>query len=347
MRLILIVGFLFLGSVYILAGLSTDMFTGTQQNAYDAGNVIQGLAVPTTIAYSSTVGSVSRKATSVFGYDANEILDYNTQTIGSLDIKPLRDGIQFKSKLTVEQYQILIKGWLNSIYDNKFDSNAWALKYFIRALAELVFSNKGYLSAVDFNCVLNGFENYRKLDNCITKLELSSRIKYSLAKLFAAGCVYTRFIDDKFTIEAVDIIKKIPTDCVLYHMEEQSEELMQEGKIADIGSDTMLAPDKKSNSQNFARDQLGNFIGYQHGENLYYICMSYYDNFKDLSLEKQIKVVNQIYSYNPTLMEAPSIKTKRYCWDYLIDCFYPKKNPEVMKYCLRGYVNWVLLPESI
>jgi hypothetical protein len=343
MRLILIIVILCLTSVTVLAKISSNIFTGTQQNDY--GNIIQGVATPTTV-YSSTIGGVSRKATSVFGYDENEILDSSTQKIGPLDIKPLQAGIQFKTRLTVEQYQILIKNWLNSIYNNRFNSKAWALKYFIRGIAELTFSNKGYLSTADFNSILSGFENYRKIDSCIAKLELSSRIKYSLAKLFAAGCIYTRFIDYDFTLNAIEIIKKIPKDCVLYHMEEQSEELMQEGKIADVGSDTMLSPDESS-KQNLICDQLGNFVGYEHGENLYYICMSHYDNFKDLPLDKQIKIVNQIYSYNPTLMEAPPIKRKRYCWDYLINYFYPEKNPEVMKYCVRSYVNWVLLPETL
>jgi hypothetical protein len=344
MRLIFTVVFLCLISVSGLAGF-LDSLTGTQSAVSSS---VQGAVNSTTASSSVGIGSVSRKTTSVFGYDKNEVLDYSTQGIGSLDIKPLQVGLQFKTKLTVEQYQILIKDWLNNAYDNKFDSKAWVLKYFVRALAEFIFSNKGYLSTTDFNTVLSGFENYRQIDSCITKLELSSPIKYSLAKLFAAGCVYTRFIDKNFILKAMDIIKKIPKDCVLYHMEEQSEELMQEGKIADVGSDTMLSPDNKSSNQNLTRDQLGNFVGYEHGENLYYICMSHYNNFKDLPLDKQIKIINQIYSYNPTLMEAHPIKRKRYCWDYFMDYFYPKKNPEVMKYCIRAYVNWVLLPpESI
>ena len=342
MRLILISVFLCLFSVSGLAEL-LDSIAGTQSAVF---NSVQS-SISSATAYSSGgIGSVSRNATSVFGYDENEVLDYSTQEIGSFDIKPLQAGVQFKTKLTIEQYQILVKNWLNNIYENKFDSNAWVLKYFVRTLAELAFSSKGYLSVTDFNAVLSGFKNYREINNCITKLELSSPIKYSLAKLFTAGCVYTRFIDRDFTLKAIDVIKKIPKDCVLYHMEEQSEELMQEGKIADIGSDTMLSPDKGM-KQNIERDQLGNFIGYEHGENLYYICMSHYSNFKDFSLDKQIKIINKIYSYNPTLMEAPPIKTKMYCWNYFIDYFYPKKNPEVMKYCVRAYVNWVLLPESI
>ena len=345
MKLVSIVIFLCLVSFSGLAEVSSDMFAGPKSAL---SNSIQGAisSASSVSAYSSTVGGVSRKSTSVFGYDKNEILDYSTQGIGGIDIKPLQTGLQFKTKLTVEQYQILIRGWLNNIYENKFNSKAWALKYFVRALAELTFSNKGYLSTTDFKFVLDGFENYRIIDICIAKLELSSRIKYSLAKLFAAGCVYTRFIDKELTIKTIDVIKKIPKDCVLYHMEEQAEELMQEGKIADIGSDTMLAPDN-TGSQRLDRDQLGNFVGHEHGENLYYICMSHYDNFKDLSLDKQIKIVNQIYSYNPTLMEAPSVKRKEYCWDYFMDYFFPQKNPEVMKYCVRGYVNWILLPESI
>lgn len=342
MKLVPIVILLCFASFSGLGEVSSGMFTGPQSAL---SNSIQGAidsASSGVSAYSSTIGGVSRKSTSVFGYDKNEVLDYSTQRIGSIGIKQLQTGLQFKTKLTVEQYQILIKGWLNNIYENKFNSKAWALKYFVRALAEFTFSNKGYLSTKDFNSVLDGFENYRVIDTCIAKLELGSRIKYSLAKLFAAGCVYTRFLDKDFTLKATDIIKKIPKDCVLYHMEEQAEELMQEGKIADIGSDTMLAPDNKS-----SQDQLGNFVGYEHGENLYYICMSHYDNFKDLPLDKQIKIVNQIYSYNPTLMQAPPIKRKGYCWDYFMDYFFPQKNPEVMKYCVRGYVNWVLLPESI
>lgn len=342
MKLIIILTFLSLISIPGLAGIF-DTFTTTQSTV---SSNIQGAIVSATTS-SSSRGSVGKKATSVFGYDENEVLDYSSQKIGSFDIKPLHNGIQFKTKLAVDQYQILIRGWLNNIYENKFNNKAWVLKYFIRALSELTFSNNGYLSATEFNCVLGGFEYYRKIDDCIEKLEVSSSIKYSLAKLFAAGCVYTRYIGKDIMSESINVIKKIPKDVVLYHMEEQSEELMQEGKIADVGGDTMLSPDNKSPNQVSIQDQLGNFIAYDHGENLYYICMSYYDNFKDLPRDRQIKIVNEIYSYNPTLMEAPPIKRKEYLWDYVIDYFYPMKNPEVMKYCVRGYVNWVLLPKSI
>ena len=322
---IIVSSFICFFSFSVFAGF-LDNFAGTQSVA-TLGNTQSAIGVSSAPSSSGVGKGISRKATSVFGYDPNEVLDYNTQKIGSFDIKPLEHGIQLKTKLTVEQYQILIKDWLNNIYENKFDSKAWVLMYFVRALAEMTFSNDGYFSTVNFNSVLTGFENYRKIDTCISKLGVSSAVKYSLAKLFAAGCVYTRYVDNAFAAEATDVIKKIPKGVVLYHMEEQAENLRQEGKITD--------------------EKLENFIGYDHGENLYYICASYYDNFKDLPKDKQIKIINQVYSYNPTLMEAPPIKRKMYFWNYLMDYFYPEKNPEVMKYCVRGYVNWVLLPKSI
>ncbi|MEI6055112.1 MAG: hypothetical protein WCR55_03555 [Lentisphaerota bacterium] len=289
---------------------------------------------------SSGVALKTRTMIEIVGIGKNEVLDYKSQEFEHFDIQPIKQDMLFKKGLSVIQYDILITGWLNSIYLNRFKTNVMALRYFSRGLAEYAYSYNGYISTDFYNQMINRYKNYLTIDIEIEKLQLTTDIKYSLAKLYAAGCVYAGEVTS--TSYAVDKISKIPKDTVLYHMQEQSGELYQEGKFSDAE-----AQDKPDDAKNLEKKDLGNFVGYDHGENLYYICLAYYPKFRDMPKSSQIKFVDAIYSYNPTLMLAPPVKRNEYAWNYFIDWIWPKTNPQLMKYCLKPYSNWVILPKTI
>lgn len=273
----------------------------------------------------------------ILGIGTNEKLDYATQEFTHFDITPIGQDMQLKRNLSVVQYDLLLTGWLDDIYKNRFRNNVWALKYFSRALAEFAYAYNGYISKEFYSRVIERYKRYLDIDNEIRKIEVKSDIKYSLAKLYAAGCIYTGEIKD--SKDALEKMSRIPHDASLYFMPEQADELYQEGtfttKESEMLTDTQVNKDKKV---------LGYYAGYEHGDNLYYVCLAYYPQFKEMRKSAQIKLVNDIYTYNPTLMISPPIKRGRYAWDYFLDCFWPEKNPQLMKYCLKPYCNWLILP---
>ncbi|HBM17035.1 MAG TPA: hypothetical protein DD381_11930 [Lentisphaeria bacterium] len=275
----------------------------------------------------------------IVGIGKTEKLDYSTQDFVHFEIHPIDNDLNFKENLSVDQYDLLLTGWLNSIYLNKFRNHVWALKYFARSLAEYAYSYNGCVDSDFYSEMIERYNNYLAIDNEIRKLNISSEIKYSLAKLYAAECIYSNEISS--SQHALDKISKIPSSAVLYHIEAQSGELYQEGKFSETKAQSKL---NNHNDEN----ELGSFVGYDHGENLYYICLAYYPKFKDIDRKEQIRIINEIYLYNPTLMESPSIKMKSgYAWSLLVDWISPTPNPEVMKYSLKPYCNWVLLPNIL
>lgn len=338
MRLfILFSTFTFLCAVSALASPPTT-YVDQDMDTYSAAYAAMA-AIDRAQALSTGVTLKTRTMIDIVGIGKSEVLDYKTQEFDHFDIQPIQQNIQFKKGLSTIQYDILITGWLNSVYLNKFRTNVFALRYFSRGLAEYAYSYNGYISTDFYNKMIIRYKHYLTIDDKIKQLQLTTDIKYSLAKLYAAGCVYDKEITS--ASYEIDKISKIPKDTILYHMEEQAGELYEEGKFSDAE-----AQNKPNDAKNMGKSDLGNFIGYDHGENLYYICLAYYPNFKDFSKSRQIKLVNDIYSYNPTLMLAPPIQRGPYAWDYLKDWIFPKPNPQLMKYCLKPYSNWVILPKT-
>jgi len=315
-----------------------SQFVGSA-DVYSVNNALQD-AIQRVWSRTTKPSVPQRDYITIIGIGKDEKLDYASQNFVHFEIAPIDKDLQLKQNLSVNQYDLLVTGWLNSIYINKFRNNVWALKYFARALAEYAYAYNGYIDSDFYEEVIARYNIYLQIDSEIRELEIISDIKYSLAKLYAAECIYNTEIDSsKYELEK---ISKIPKDAILYHMEEQAGELLQEGKFSDAE-----AQDKTDTEKNLDKQELGNFVGYNHGVNLYYVCLAYYPKFKDLAMESQIKIINDIYSYNPTLMEAPSIKRNRYAWSLLLDWISPKPNPQVMKYCLKPYCNWVILPKTI
>jgi hypothetical protein len=277
-----------------------------------------------------------KKFSGVYGSNMSkdESLDYSKQSVHEFEVKPLTHDQQFKKGLDTDRYRILIKGWLNYKYKNGFNDNTWASKYFIKALAQMTYSMNGTLPAEDFNQVLEGRKTYFIADSYIKALKVKPEIKYALAKLYAASCIYTRKV--KSLKSTLTKIKKIPSDAILYQIQSKDVALYGTGKSKNDAAEKMQDD-----------NVLGNYVGISHGANLYYICASYYDNFMNMPLKEQIQFINTIYSYNPTLMLAPDIKRNFFLFGYIKQLFFPEKAPEALKYCLRGEVNWLILPPLI
>lgn len=341
--LLLLFSFFFL---YVLSALGSSL---PQQNPNqnvganaNFGSIINPFqsSIDRASAESSTANPPKRTIITILGIGKNEVLDYKSQEFEHFDINPISQDMHFKKGLSVVQYDILITGWLNSIYLNKFRNNVWALRYFSRALAEYSYSYNGFLSKDFYFKVIDRYKNYLTIDNELNKVSIATDIKYSLSKLYAVSCIYDEEVSS--TSYAISKISKIPQDVILYHMEEQAGELYEEGDFSDTESQ-----DKPNDAKQLEKRDLGNYVGYEHGENMYYICLAYYPKFKDLTKVNQVKFLDKIYSYNPTIILAPPLKRGTYAWNYLIDWIWPEKNPEVLKYCMKSYVNWVILPKNL
>ncbi len=276
----------------------------------------------------------------ILGIGKGEVLDYKTQEFEHFDIQPLKQDVQLKKGLSTIQYNILVTGLLNSLYPDKFGNSVFALRYFTRCLAEYAYSYNGFVSKDFYSQMISRYNNYLIIDDVLRKTDIPTDIKYSLAKLYALGCVYSKEI--KLPKPEIEKISRIPKDAVLYFIEEQAGELYNEGEFSDI--DVQGKPDDNANLE---KDSLGNSIGYDHGENLYYICLTFYPKFKNMPKSAQIKFINDVYAYNPTLMLPPPIKRNRFAWDYFINWLWPKPNPALMKYCLMPYFNWLILPKTL
>ncbi|HJO95217.1 MAG TPA: hypothetical protein QF753_17605 [Victivallales bacterium] len=271
----------------------------------------------------------------------NDSFDYNKQNTREFEVKHLSHDQQFKTDLDTDRYEILIKAWLNYKYKNRFNDDSWASKYFIKALAQMTYSMNGTLTAENFNNVLEGRKTFFIADSYIKALNVKPEIKYALSKLYAAACIYTRKV--KSLKYSLNKMKKIPPDSILYEIPKLAEFDSGKNKNENKSGKTLKQALKKIR----AEDTLGDYVGTAHGENLYFICASYYDNFMNLPLDQQVQFLNTVYSYNPTLMRAPDIKRNYYLYGYLKQLIFPEKAPEALKYCLRGQVNWLLLPPSI
>ncbi|MCP4179544.1 MAG: hypothetical protein GY756_17425 [bacterium] len=278
--------------------------------------------------------ATKKKFSGVYGSNLNmgDSFDYSKQNVREFELKPLTHDQQFKKGLDTDRYEILIKGWLNYKYNNDFSDDTWASKYFIKALAQCTYSMNGTLPAKDFNEVLKGRKTYFVANNYIKALKVKPEIKYALNKLYAAACIYSRKV--KSLKYSLNKIKKIPSNSILY-------------RIPIIGENESGVKLENALKKIRAESTLGDYVGTAHGENLYYICASYYDGFMNMPLNQQIQFINTVYSYNPTLMLAPNIKRNYFLYGYIKQLIFPEKTPEALKYCLRGEVNWLILPPTL
>jgi hypothetical protein len=252
----------------------------------------------------------------------------NIPLISHVPIKHISEGIDFRSLnildgyqinvhstggLTVIGYQILITDLISKKYPalNIHSSDS---KYFFRALAENMYSLNGYISADEFNSIVDARATCLKVSDYIDTLKVSPDIKSSLKQLYIYTCIYMQAINE--SIKTLKKLKNIPVNSVIY-------------ELKNYGENTPL----------------GELVGGTSGENIYYICAAFYDKFTDLSKEKQMEVLDHIYSFNPTVQIAPQILSRYDFFHWILSFFYGK--PKLLKYCVRDNIGWFILPKTI
>ena len=210
--------------------------------------------------------------------------------VSNVPVKHISKGIDFKEGLTVDGYQILIKGIVEK-RNPDLNTESADSKYFLRALAENTYSLNGYLPKDKFNSIVDARETYLKINVYIDTLNISPEIKKSLKELYIIACIYMQKIQQ--SEESLQKIKKIPSDGILFELENHKKMLT-----------------------------LGEYTAGMTGENLYYICCAFYNKFTDLPKDKQVEVLDRIYSFNPTLeIASPIIPSYNFLYWFL--SFFP------------------------
>ena len=144
-------------SFTLQAGLVDSMFLSPITSAMSGKNQLNNLEGSSSYYVPSNLTIYYPQS----GLDTDKVFDYKTQEIGAIDFQKLYKPMEFKKNLTVDQYNTLIRSWLNSLSNANLNSEAWGIIYFVRALAENVFSNNGTLYPDFFNKVLDKY-NYCK-----------------------------------------------------------------------------------------------------------------------------------------------------------------------------------------
>lgn len=252
-----------------------------------------------------------------------------------IPVKLLKKNIVFEKQLTLQEYLKKIKELITKKNPNIFN-NKLVAKYYFRALAENIYSLHGTLEVSVFNSIEQGRKTYYEIKKSIDELQTSPKLKRELKKLYAISCIYIRKVDSAGP--SLKKINKIPSNAVLYVIPKEEKEYQQ-----------TIVPVKKKDDKNADADaeKMGEYVGTEKGENLYYICASYYPEFAKLPKQEQIKILDEIYSYNPTLMVAPSLDYDYSTYDLIRNWLFPPPKPQALKYCLRPNIGWLILPAKL
>ena len=238
-----------------------------------------------------------------------------TSLVSNVPIAHVSEGVSLQEGLTVAEYQILVKDYLSKKYTN-LNLESVDSKFFFRAIAENAYSQGGYLSASKLNSIIDARATYLKINEYIDCLDINSDIKKKLKKLYIFACIYMQKVRE--TVDTLKKIKKIPRGCIVYELKNYT-----------------------------SMKTLGEYTASMAGENLYYICAAFYKDFIRLSKKQQVKVMDEIYAFNPTLQVAPPI-IARYNFYYWVMSIFPSNNKSsLLKYCLRGNIEWLILPKNI
>ena len=244
--------------------------------------------------------------------------------------------VDFTGGLSVDGYQILIANILVKKYPDLNTKSADS-KYFFRALAENMYSMNGYLSASKFNSIVDARAAYLKIHNYIDTLYISPKIKKPLKKLYIFVCIYMNNIHE--SEKSLAKIKKIPSDGMLFELKNYR------GQSAPHTLNSTWGKRKEPNKKYVGISHWGDYAAGMRGENLYYICAAFYDQFIDLPPKKQMEVLDRIYSFNPTVQLAPKILGKYDFFHWVLSLF--KDKPKLLKYYVMGNAGWVILPKTI
>ena len=205
-------------------------------------------------------------------------------------------NVEFTGGLTVDGYQVLITSVLKKGYP-ELNTNSADSKYFFRAIAENMYSLNGYISTSKFNSIVDARATYLKIHDFVDTLYINPEIKKSLKRLYIFTCIYMNNVHQ--SIKSLEKIKKIPPDSILFELKNYRPENIHRALASTWGAEGYL--EKKY----IGTSHEGEYVAGMRGENLYYICAAFYDQFTNLPLERQMEVLDQIYSFNPTVELAP------------------------------------------
>ena len=267
----------------------------------------------------TSISNIPKTATAIkeeikYTNDSKDV-SKNISFASNVKINHISENITFNEGLTVVEYQNFIRNMLKKKYP---DLNAKSMdsRYFFKALAENTYSLNGCLLAKTFNKIVDNRASYLKINGYINTLKIHPDIKKSLKELYIVAYIYLHKIESSRSLEA---LKYIPANGILYKITDHP--------VTDY--------------------PLGEYVGGKRGENLYYICASFYDNFTKLPKKSQQKVLDKIYSFNPTLMIAEPIVENYNLYHWILNAIFPLEKPRLLKYCIRPNIGWLILPKTI
>ena len=240
--------------------------------------------------------------------------DEDLQDYLYVPIKHISSGISFDENLTVHEYQILIRDKVHKMYPDLHVKSAVS-KYFFRALAENLYSLDGYLPADKFNSIVDARETYFKINGYIDTLKIKPDVRRALKELYIFACIYMQKVDE--SLETLQKLKKIPLNCVVFQ------------------------------SKNQKASPFGEYVADKPGESLYYICSAFYSNFTELPKEKQVEVLDQIYSFNPTVRLSPPIIKNYDFYNWILSILPSSNKSKLLRYSVNPYIGWLILPKTI
>jgi hypothetical protein len=288
-----------------------------------------------------------------------------------IPINKITEPIVLKEGLFVTKYNSLLREKLTKEYPKAFQSKTIS-KYFFKTLAERAYSYNGYLAPNFFNAVVNGRTIFYRIRYYIDSQKFSPLIKKALMYLYLQETVYVRNIKDPRV--AIKSLAKIPEYPVLYIIgppdfllakikeeeiakgESKSEskdksKSTKKRKIGDINlSDTRQNSSKidfSAATDEYGNQLEGNFLNFERGNNLYFICATYYKDFSNLPPEKQLKILDLIYSFNSTLTQSRPIRADNSFISYLKMQFNDIQRDQFLKYRLKTNETWLILPRSL
>jgi len=309
-----IILFASIGSLFIVYGNSVKAASGTTSSNSNIGMSVSSSKSKNASSSILAKKKITKRVNYFKDTTDSESSQENPNDYLIVPVKHISQGVTFEENLTVNEYQILVEDLLVKEYPNMDPYSVTSL-YFFRALAENVYSLNGYMPPNIFNSIVDDRETFREINIFITNLDIKPAIKTALKRLYVILCIYLHDVrSDKYPVKD---LSKIPSNAILYELENQPVSM------------------------------LGDFVGGEYGENLYYICGSFYKGFTELPKNIQLKVIEYIYSFNPTLTIAEPIAKKYYFYNYVKDFIIPPKRYELLKYQVRGEATWIILPQNI
>ena len=260
-----------------------------------------------------------------------------------IPIDKITEPIVFEEGLFVTDYNRLLREKLMKEYPKAFQNEVINDRFF-KALAERTYTFNGYLNPDFFNAVINGRTAYFRISYFLKTQKMWPLVKLSLMYLTLNETVYMRNIKNPKT--AIQHLSKIPDYPVLYIIDppkflEDVESVLDKRNSAKKKVDYSKAVDE------FGNPLFGNYVNFEMGENLYYICANFYPKFVNLPPQEQLKLLDIIKSFNITLTEARPIRADNTLVSYIREQFRAIERDHFLKYRLEINKTWLLLPKNL